>query len=32
MPKELPNNQTSTDEFISLIEENTGLDLRYIFV
>ena len=31
MPKELPNNQTSTDEFISLIEENTGLDLSWFF-
>ena len=31
MPKELPNNQTSTDEFISLIEENTGLDLGWFF-
>ena len=31
MPKELPNNQTSTDQFISLIEENTGLDLGWFF-
>ncbi len=31
MPKELEKNQTSTKEFISLIEENTGLDLQWFF-
>ena len=31
MPKELPDNQTSTSEFISLINENTGQDLDWFF-
>jgi len=31
MPKELPGNQTSTKEFISLINENTSLDLGWFF-
>ena len=31
MPKELPDNQTSTDEFISLIEENSGMKLDWFF-
>ena len=31
MPKDLPNNQTSTEEFISLIEENAGVDLKWFF-
>ena len=31
MPKDLPNNQTSTEEFISLIEENTSRDLMWFF-
>jgi len=31
MPKELPMNQTSTDEFLSLINENTKKDLRWVF-
>ena len=31
MPKELPQNQTSTEEFISLILDNTGEDLRWFF-
>ncbi len=31
MPKELPNNQTSSDEFISLIEENSSEDLNWFF-
>ena len=31
MPKELPHNQTTTKEFISLINENTGNDLYWFF-
>ena len=31
MPKELPDNQTSTSEFISLINENAGQDLDWFF-
>ena len=31
MPKELDGNQTTTKEFISLINENTGLDLQWFF-
>ena len=31
MPKELEKNQTSTEEFISLINENTGSDLQWFF-
>tara|TARA_Y100001968_G_scaffold317406_1_gene346371 strand:- start:504 stop:2120 length:1617 start_codon:yes stop_codon:yes gene_type:complete len=31
MPKELPDNQTSTKEFISLINENTERDLGWFF-
>ena len=31
MPKELPDNQTSTEEFISLIEENSGMKLDWFF-
>ena len=31
MPKELPHNQTSTAEFISLIHENTGRDIQWFF-
>lgn len=31
MPKELSHNQTSTNEFISLIEENTGKSLKWFF-
>ena len=31
MPKNLPNNQTTTEEFISLIEENTNKRLNWFF-
>ncbi len=31
MPKELPNNQTSTREFINLVEENSQQDLSWFF-
>ena len=31
MPKELGENQTTTKEFISLISENTNLDLQWFF-
>ena len=31
MPKDLTNNQTSTDEFISLINENTKTNLNWFF-
>ena len=31
MPKELPHNQTSTEEFISLMLENTGENIRWFF-
>jgi len=31
MPKEWSNNQTNTDEFISLIEENSGQNLKWFF-
>ena len=31
MPKDLPHNQTSTKEFVSLINENTGKDLNWFF-
>jgi len=31
MPKVLPQNQTSTDEFISLIHENSKTDLNWFF-
>ena len=31
MPKELPHNQTSTKEFISLIHENIGTNIQWFF-
>jgi len=31
MPKELGENQTTTKEFISLLNENTNLDLQWFF-
>lgn len=31
MPKEQPQNQTSTQEFISLINENVGTDIEWFF-
>ena len=31
MPKELSNNQTSTLEFISLLNENSNMDLHWVF-
>ena len=31
MPKELPHNQTSTKEFISLINENSGKNTNWFF-
>ena len=31
MPKELPHNQTSTAEFISLIHENSGRNIQWFF-
>ena len=31
MPKELPHNQTSTTEFISLIHENSGKNIQWFF-
>jgi aminopeptidase N len=31
MPKELENNQTSTKEFIALVNENTNSDLQWFF-
>ena len=31
MPKEIGENQTTTKEFISLVNENTGLELQWFF-
>jgi aminopeptidase N len=31
MPKEFPHNQTSTKEFISLIQKNSGEDIQWFF-
>ena len=31
MPKELENNQTSTKEFISLLNENSNTNLKWVF-
>ena len=31
MPKELENNQTTTKEFISLLNENSNTDLEWVF-
>ena len=31
MPKELVDNQTNTEEFISLINENSGMNISWLF-